>query len=292
MSGIAESPSSFPSEDRMPTITPNTQLSELPPEVVVTVLANLPAKGMASAMSVSHTFVSLMDDAANVRAMNLKCIATIPEDRLGGGMVRQLHDVEQGRSRASMIVGHIYEFESVNFPGDKIRVNSDYSVCKSHRNTRASMQFRCVPHVAGQGTVSFESVEFPGRYLRHGYHTADRARGAHSLHPCDEDRQSDCLVFADPISQASSEQLKDFAFILRPALATSRADWRSGPQGPGAASTWHHDEEACIMLEAANKRGSVLRHQYGRLKAHECTDSALGREDSTWRIIDVCNSDA
>uniref|UniRef100_A0A7S2FN01 F-box domain-containing protein n=1 Tax=Haptolina brevifila TaxID=156173 RepID=A0A7S2FN01_9EUKA len=261
---------------------------DLPPELIVQILSHMPAKDMAIAMATAAALMIFWDEAASERAFRLtNGCAALPADNFGGGLIRMLKDVEEGRGRASMRTGAVYRLESCNFPRNFIHVDSRTKAVWIATANDYLSRFRCVPQICGAGTVSFESIAEPGRFLRHGAHRR-KVLGRQDLHKTwnDNDDGTEQHLFLDELVDGTDER-RDFAFILRPAPAASRNSGRIGRTGNGGVANWEHRDEECVALEAANRRGSLLRHQYGRLKMHQCAHGGEWFcEDASWRLVE------
>ena len=145
-------------------------------------------------------------------------------------------------------------YESVNFPDHYLRhQNYELSVAPDDGTDlfRSDSHWRRLPpppKAAPPGSVTFHSVNYPGRYVRH--------------------RNS--LGEVSPIS--SDLDRRDATFMVRPALV-----------GAGEIETYPADaHEVAVSLESLNYPGHYLRHQEYRLKLGEYDGSISFRRDASF----------
>lgn len=153
--------------------------------------------------------------------------------------------------------------ESVNLPGHFLRhANFELSIgpddgSELFRNDSTWRRIPPPPKTAPPGSLSFHSVNFPGRYIRH----------------------RNALGEISPI--ASDLDRSDSTFILRQALV-----------GRGEVETQPVDaNEIAVSLESVNFPGHFLRHQDFRLKLHQNDGSLLFRRDASFFYQDGGCSD-
>ncbi len=83
------------------------------------------------------------------------------------GSILNLTAAEDSRVRARWPSTAVNRLQSYNFQDRYVR-HADFDVrIDPNVSPAQDAQFRLVPGLAGSGTVSFESVNFPGHYLRH-----------------------------------------------------------------------------------------------------------------------------
>ncbi len=144
--------------------------------------------------------------------------------------------------------------QSVNFPGHFIRhANFELSIGPDDGSElfKSDSTWRRIPpppRTAPPGALSFHSVNFPGRYIRH----------------------RNALGEISPISNDLDR--RDSTFVLRAALV-----------GRGEVETYPVDaNEIAVSLESVNFPGLFLRHQDFRIKLQQNDGSLLFRRDASF----------
>ncbi|MEU8260354.1 AbfB domain-containing protein [Micromonospora sp. NPDC048999] len=146
-------------------------------------------------------------------------------------------------------------FESVNYPGHYVR-HANFQLWLAKDDGSESFQkdstWRRLPPPTVNvppGTLSFESRNFPGRFIRHRNELGE----------------------VTPVTNDLDKS--DSSFVVRQALI------RKGEQAPGYSDD---AREIAVSLESINYPGHFLRHQNYRLKLQPNDGSLLFRQDASF----------